>query len=194
MTNEIWLPIKGYEGLYEISNNGKVKSLARIVIGKNNRKQTLPELYLAPFVTKRGYWAVNLYKSARFKTKTIHKLIADYFIPNPENKPEVNHKDGNKLNCNIDNLEWVTPSENISHAYKNKLRFPVTGITSGSNPHAKKIAQYDLSGNLIKVWACARDAYRCGYDYKAISACVTGYRKTYDNHDWRYFLPASANI
>jgi len=100
---EIWKDIKGYEGLYQISNLGNVKSLFRY-------KKTLK-----PFFRKQ-YFSVNLSKNNNFKTFTVHRLVAENFIINPENKLQVNHIDGNKLNNNIDNLEWNTAKENTNHA------------------------------------------------------------------------------
>ena len=116
MTFETWKPIAGYEGLYEISNFGRVKSLSK-VIGRRVKGETLLKVRISPY----GYKMVSLCKEGKVFNASIHRLIADAFIPNPENKTQVNHKDGNKLNNDIKNLEWCTPSENINHAYKTGL-------------------------------------------------------------------------
>ncbi len=107
--NEVWKDIIGYESEYQISSLGRVKSLARF--GKRKFDKILKQT-----VGKRGYFEVQLYKNMSFKCKTIHRLVAEHFIVNPENKREVNHIDANKLNNNISNLEWVTPKENSIHA------------------------------------------------------------------------------
>lgn len=98
---EVWKPIKGYEKLYLISNNGRVKSLRKNIIRKTNTDGS-------------GYLKVELYNKS-FKTLKIHRLVAEAFVPNPLNKNEVNHKDGNILNNNYQNLEWVTSKENSIH-------------------------------------------------------------------------------
>ena len=110
MNSEIWKPIKGYEGKYEISNKGNVMSLSYHQTGK-------PKL-LAQFPDKKGYLQVDLKK----KYIKVHRIVAETFIPNPENKPQINHIDGNKSNNSVENLEWCTQSENQKHAYKNGLK------------------------------------------------------------------------
>ena len=107
--DEIWKDINGYEGCYKISNTGKVYSC------KNQK-------ILRTFTDKKGYCYTVLFKDKKQRTKSIHRLIAEAFIPNPENKPEVNHIDHNKRNNNIDNLEWVTHFENIA-AYRRSDKF-----------------------------------------------------------------------
>ncbi len=107
---EIWKKVKGFECTYEVSNFGNVKSLHNKNFGNLLNK------------INDNYLYVNLfYKNKRLKIG-IHRLVAISFIPNPENKPQVNHKDGNKLNNNVSNLEWNTSKENIIHSYKNNLQ------------------------------------------------------------------------
>jgi hypothetical protein len=118
---EIWKDIEGYEGLYQVSSCGRIKSLARSYkFGPNNEK------ILKARKSRKGkngwsYPSVALYKDNIAKFYTIHRLVAIHFIPNLENKPQVNHKDGNKLNNNINNLEWATQSENSQHAWDSGL-------------------------------------------------------------------------
>jgi len=104
---EIYKDIEGYEGLYQISNTGKVKSINCI---------------LKPRLGERGYLYVNLYNNTKRKTWKIHRLVALHFVKNPDDKPEVNHKDTIKTNNNSNNLEWVTRSENEQHAHKHNLK------------------------------------------------------------------------
>jgi len=109
---ENWKEIKDFEG-YEVSDNGRVRSLSTVkgMWGK----------VLEPLIAGRGYFRVALRKNNKPHFKSIHRLVAEYFIPNPENKPQVNHKDGDKSNNHKDNLEWCTYRENINHAIDNGL-------------------------------------------------------------------------
>jgi hypothetical protein len=130
---EIWKDIKGYEGLYQVSNLGRVKSLARRVNSMSDKGRFVRERILKQVVTEAGYARVCLCKENIEKTVSVHRLVAIMFLKNPENKPEVNHKDGVKLNNYIDNLEWCTNSENGKHAYRIGLKKPSRGVLSGSN-------------------------------------------------------------
>nr|DAR89802.1 MAG TPA: homing endonuclease [Caudoviricetes sp.] len=115
---EIWKPIKGYEGKYEVSTHGRVRSL----IGSGGESRIC---VLKPFIAKTlsiNYARVGLSKHQQNKTKFIHRLVAETFIPNPENKPFVNHIDNNPLNNSVSNLEWCTQKENIQHSLKQGRR------------------------------------------------------------------------
>jgi hypothetical protein len=105
---EEWRDISGYEGLYQVSNTGRVKSLRNNIIRK-----------LGKFIN--GYLFAGLKVNGEQHNKAIHRLVAEEFLPNPDKKREVNHKDGNKQNNNLENLEWVTRQENIAHAFLNNL-------------------------------------------------------------------------
>ena len=111
---EIWKEIEGTNGRYEVSNTGKVRCLDYKMTGKTKE--------LTAGEKAGGYMQLRVRMDGRLKTVVIHRLVAKAFVPNPENKPEVNHKDGNKKNNNADNLEWVSRSENIRHAVKSGLR------------------------------------------------------------------------
>lgn len=121
-SEEIWKPVVGYEGLYEVSNKGRVRSLNRKV--SNGHGFYIKEgRVLAISKTTTGYWKVELKKSGeKRRSMKVHRLVAFAFIPNSENKPNINHIDGNPLNNNVENLEWCTQSENMLHANKVGLR------------------------------------------------------------------------
>lgn len=118
---EVWKPIEGYEGLYEVSNLGRIKSLRRDVAIPNPRLgtvgyRTYPERIKPCVENRHGYYQVTLSKEAKSRTLRVHRLVALAFIPNPDNKPYINHIDGNKKNNRVSNLEWCTASENNWHA------------------------------------------------------------------------------
>ena len=124
---EIWKPILGYEGLYEISNKARVKSLSRIVSCRNKFESLLPEKLLKQGYTK-GYFQVCLAKDSVNKIFKIHRLVAIAFLPNPENKYTVNHKDLNPGNNLVENLEWNTNLENIHHYQNTKTKTGFVGV------------------------------------------------------------------
>jgi hypothetical protein len=118
---EIWKDIIEYEGSYQVSNLGRVKSLLKFR-GNRNGGYFQKERILKPGKYKTGYSYVILYQNKVTKVFKIHRLVAQAFILNPENKREVNHINGIKFHNQLENLEWCTPSENRIHAYKTKLR------------------------------------------------------------------------
>lgn len=137
---EIWKDIAGYEGLYQISNLGRVKSLERVVIYKTGRKQRYSEKVLKVRCNKCGYSYIKLWKNSKHKTLTIHRLVAEAFILNKYNKPQVNHIDGNKTNNCTSNLEWTTGSENIKHAIDNGL----IEIKCGESSTSSRLTEKDV--------------------------------------------------
>lgn len=185
---EVWKDIKGYEGLYQVSNLGRIKSLPR--------KRTIKtERILSPKFNKGGYLEVALCKNSKYKMCRVHRLVASAFIQNPENKREVNHIDGNKLNNKADNLEWVTPSENIRHAFKtgliqlSELQKNRLGDLNRGNPskNRKKVFQYDLHGNLIKEWYCISDVEKTlKIRTQNICACLKNKQKQAGGYIWKY--------
>ena len=122
--------IKGYEGLYQISEDGVVRSLDRVTTGVNGREYYNKGVTLKSSNNK-GYLQVRLYKDNGSRTIPIHRLIATTYVPNPNNLPQVNHKDGNKKNNHYTNIEWCTPSENTQHAFDTGLATPTRGETNG---------------------------------------------------------------
>jgi len=138
---EIWKEIKDYEGLYMISNLGRVKSLSKVVFMEvNNSFFNSKESILSQSKNPKGYFFTGLTDLKIRKNKTTHRLVAIAFIPNPENKPCVNHIDGDKTNNNDWNLEWCTYSENTIHAYKIGLKKAI----QGSNHSRSKITDDEV--------------------------------------------------
>lgn len=114
--SEVWLPVVGYEGLYQVSNLGNVKSCERIVTMKNGVKRPIPEKLRKLSLRDDGYVQVELWMNNKSKSYNVHRLVAEAFIPNPDNLPEVNHKDCVRSNNNVSNLEWCTNSYNTNYA------------------------------------------------------------------------------
>lgn len=118
---EQWKDIVGFEGWYQISNLGRVRSVPRVVPHKSKHGSVAYQRWeskiLRPTITNQGYEMVVLSKSGKFSYPTVHRLVAIAFIPNPHNKRTVNHIDGDKTNNVVSNLEWCTSSENNQHAY-----------------------------------------------------------------------------
>lgn len=167
---EIWKDIPEYEGLYQASNKGNIKNIktGNILFGG----------------IKRGYREVILIKNNQRKYCLVHRLVAKTFIINPYEKPQINHKDGNKLNNNVNNLEWCTRSENMKHAYKTGLQKP---IYAKNNPRAKRVKQYDLNNNFIKEYYGVKEASRINkLNPRDISKCCKNKRKQVGGYIWTY--------
>lgn len=111
---EKWLPVKGYEGLYEISNHGKIRSLDRTVTDKNGaRKRSFKGRLLTNICSNTGYHHVSLHRNNnRIERRQVHRLVAEHFIPNPDNLPMVDHRNGNRVDNNVKNLRWASWSTN----------------------------------------------------------------------------------
>lgn len=172
---EIWKQIKGYEGLYEISNKGRVRSMARWqTCGK--AKYWVKAIIMKQEIT-RHYYKVDLCKNGKHHTYRVNRLVAQAFIPNPNHYPEVNHKDENKLNNCADNLEWCTHSYNSEYGHH---RERVTKAIS------KRVGQYTLDGKLVKIWPSTHEAGRHGYNQRHVCECCNGIYKKHAGYKWRY--------
>lgn len=137
MINEYYANIKGYENLYQISNYGTIKSVDKVV-KNNNGYRTIKGRILTPQIDKKGYYRIGLTKNHKQKFYLVHRLVAETFIPNVYNEPIINHKNGNKLDNHISNLEWCTQQYNIQHAYNTGLKIGVSAEHKGKyNPNVK---------------------------------------------------------
>lgn len=153
---EVWRDIKGFEGHYQVSSFGAVKSLARTRPSKSGNIARIREKLLKQKVTKSGYLSLHLRWGDKESWPNIHRLVADAFIPNKDNKPTVNHKDCNKKNNKTSNLEWSTHSEQMVHAVDNKL-LEVRGNPKYSPDFKQKVFDYHKTHNcslmeLVKVF------------------------------------------
>lgn len=170
----LWRDVVGYEGMYIISDEGEVVSLPRKVYGRNKNGEIVAhrvEKVLKHHLRGKGnnfYPAVTLTKDGNSKAFSVHRLVAEAFIPNPENFPEVNHKDENPLNCNVDNLEWCDRQYNIEYS------------------KAKRVAQY-LDGEKIAEYKSIVIASKMtGIKRTNINNVLTGWTKTAGGYEWKY--------
>ena len=192
---EIWKDIEGYEVLYQVSNFGKVRSLDRY----NSKGCWIKGCILEPTNCK-GYLQIVLFLNGKKSYYYIHRIVAEAFLPNPDNKPEIDHINTDKtdntvwfnedgsVNYDKTNLRWVTHTENMNNPLtrkKQSTRFK--GKIGHNTPASKIIAQLDKNGKLLKVWLCAMDAVRQeGYTQEHISSCCKGTLKTHKGYKWQY--------
>ena len=168
---EEWKDIVDYEGLYQVSNTGKVKSLGRWINGKNKGKMWKEEKILKQQLYS-SYLYVGLWKNRKFKYFRVHRLVAQAFISNPNKYPQVNHKDENPSNNFVDNLEWCDQKYNVNYGTATERRRK----TNTNHPsYSKVVLQYDLNGNFIKEWPSTMEVERqLGFANTHISRCCKG--------------------
>ena len=181
--DEVWKDIEGYEGLYQVSNTGQVRSLNYLHTG-----EVKP---LKQGTDGNGYKRVSLYKDGKSKTCRVHRLVAMAFILNPNNYKEVNHKDENPSNNNVNNLEWCTNEYNVNYGTRTKRASEsLKGKYKGKDhPKSKSIFMYDKEGNFIRKFDCIADAneyFGKGKICSAISNCLRGRAKTAFGYVFKY--------
>lgn len=183
---EEWRDIEGYEGMYQISSKGRVKAITRFAKSNNCSKQQVIGRLKKPCLIGNGYFAFNLYKDGSNNMKYAHRLVANAFIDNPNNMPCVNHKDENKKNNDVSNLEWCTPSYNVNYGTcKQRISDSHKKLLKG-----KKIVQIDKCGkNIIAYYPNSSIAMQeTGIDASAINKVCLGRPKfkTAGGYVWRY--------
>lgn len=163
---EQWRDIKGFEG-YQVSNYGMVKSLK---FGK--------EKILKGKKVSSGYLQVGLWKNGECILEYIHRLVAEAFIPNPQNLPQVNHKDETPTNNHVENLEWCDARYNLNYGTRNQR---------SAEKQGKRVDQIDkITGEVIHKWASTAECGRNGYSQQHISDCCNGKHKTHKGYVWKY--------
>lgn len=178
----LWKDIKNYEGYYQISDMGLVRSLDRYVPDKKLGRKFLKGkvMKLTESVGKGrniGYLVVNLRAYGKSMVIPVHRLVAEAFIPNPNNLPTVNHKDGDKHNNSVENLEWASYTDNNIHALQNKLR----------NPRSNMIKQLSIDGDNVKNYISVSEAARMTQISRGmISHCLNGRTKIAGGYRWEY--------
>jgi len=190
MQEEIWKDIEGYEGLYQVSNIGRVKSVERWVYsGKGNTTKRLNPESIKAQAINQGYPVVTIWKNNKIKMMKIHRLVCQAFVLNPDNKSCVNHIDEIKTHNYVENLEWCTHSENHKHAYKNGL---MVGYFQGKfgkdNVKSMPVLQIDQeSGVVIGEYSAIMDAHRdTGISQSNISSVCNGKRRIAGGFKWKF--------
>jgi len=186
---EIWKEIEDFDGVYFVSNYGRVKSIDRLIIRSDGVHIQTKGRVLIPRPATNGYMFVNLSKNGKSKNYSIHRLVATYFLNKIINKNEVNHIDGNKENNYVYNLEWCTRKENSAHASRNNLYNPhCKGKFGGLNPNSTKVIKFDKMGNVLKIYDSVTEAAE---DVKCwrqeIGKCCLGKRKSAGGYKWKYY-------
>ncbi len=174
---EIWRDILGYEGLYQVSNLGRIKSLKRkCKTAKGFRN--VPEKICSSTLDTYGYPIICLHKNGKKKTKTIHRLVGEAFIENPLNLPQINHIDEDKTNNCVNNLEWCNAKYNNTHGTRNERI---------KKAQQRAVIQLDMNGNFIKTWNGANEIMRVtGMHQSAITRCCNQKRNYAYGYRWKY--------
>lgn len=149
LENEVWKDVVGYEGLYKVSNMGRIKSI--------KRHRAKCDKILKPDLLK-GYHRVTLCSNNKIKRMFVHRLVAIAFIQNTDNKPDIDHINYIKNDNRVDNIRWATRSENNQHTYDgNRRTAPWLGKTRGNHNWARRVNQYTKDGEFVKTWNCILD-------------------------------------
>lgn len=172
MEKEIWKPVKGYEGLYEVSNKGNIKSL--------NYNKTGNEKVLRPADNGRGYLYVVISKNGERKNMLIHRAVAEVFLENPYNLPQVNHRDEDKTNNSVENIEFCSCKYNLEYSKVSQKAVEVT---------SKPVIQFTKDGRFVSEYKNIREAERyTGIHHNQISRCCLGRKhyKSAGNYKWKF--------
>lgn len=190
LEGEIWKDIDGFETLYQISNFGRVKSLSHSVTWKNGVTREYETRILKNAEHTKGYNFITLTKDKKTFYRSVHRLVASAFVSNPENKPQVNHIDGNVRNNRYDNLNWMTNSENGLHAYKYLGRVSARGMLGKSgalNSTSKVIYQFTINGEFLAKYESGRQAAKItGFGQGNIAAVARGLYEIRHGYRWSY--------
>lgn len=175
---EEWRAVQGYSGLYEVSDLGRVRSLPREIKTYNGGKWTRPGKIIKPITNKDGYQQIHICKDGKQSTITVHRLVALAFLDNPDNLPEVNHKNEIKTDNRVKNLEWCTRGYNNNYGTKNKRQSVVL---------SRPVAMYSLDGEKIKEFYGGHEAQRqTGILEQSISLCCLGKRQHAGGFRWKF--------
>src|SRR5690625_126948 len=186
--NEIWKDVVGYEGYYEVSNVGRVKRVRRHITGKNGVTRYWKGRILAQTKNLDGYMTVILSKKGKTNILGVHRLVAKAFIKNPNNKPVTNHKDENKENNNVDNLEWCTIAYNNAYGTRIERMKSNKQFQKRHKENRKPVLKVSLNGELVERFESLEEAFNScpNYSKSGINHCCTGRLNTYKGYFWIY--------
>lgn len=177
--SEVWKPVKGYEGSYEVSSLGRVRSIARMIRRNGGEYMTRERVMYSPL--KNGYPSVTFTNGRKTRHEYVHRLVAEAFVPNPRNLPCVNHKDERRTNNSSDNLEWCTREYNLKYGTARKRQSETLRSKSRS------IAARDRGGHLIGTFRSTTDASEStGIDRSSIDKALHGHRPSAGGFIWSY--------
>lgn len=187
MEEEIWKDVVGYEGLYEISNTGNLRSLDRLTVYPGGYTHGFKGKNIK-WACNRGYHVASLNKNGSIKQVKAHRLVAMAFIPNPENKRGVNHINGIKNDNRVQNLEWCTDKENSIHAYRTGLYRPMNNWNDISEHQAnKRVYQINGDGEIVASFFSAEEAFRrTGIPSSSICNCIKGRCPRAGGYKWTH--------
>ena len=178
--SEVWKPIKGYEGIYEVSDLGRVRSLPRMLTDSKGRRHPVP-MKMLKMHDRKGYDSVTLQDMGRKAIMSVHRLVAMAFIPNPDNLPVVNHRDENPKNNQVSNLEWCDISYNTRYG---------TGVERAQAKHVyhrKAVEQLTKDGQHVATFKGVKEAARAtGADASVIVRVCKGRNETAGGYRWKY--------
>lgn len=179
---EIWKDIPEFNGLYQVSSFGRFRGVTRVVQFGNQRRTVVGKI-LRAFPKKEGYLKISFLKNTRYA----HRVVAEVFIDNPNDLKQVNHKNGNKTDNRVENLEWISSSDNHKHAYSVLGRkCYAAGKFGAESKRSKPILQYSIIGSFVKEFSCAAEASReVGIGESNIRQCVRGVTKTAKGFIWK---------
>lgn len=183
--NEEWRDIQGYEGLYQVSNLGRVRSCDRFIWAEHNKSYSLwKSKIMNPILKGTGYMHIGLYKEGKRTYFGVHRLVAKALIPNPNNLPQVNHKDESRSNNIATNLEWCTAKYNANYGGHNER---ISKSMTNRKAQSKPTVQYSLDGKVIARYPSASEASRqTGIHQATISSCCLGISKKTNGYIFRY--------
>lgn len=191
---EIWKDVVGYEGLYQVSNTGRLVRKERL--DSNGRFLSQQEKVIHKIYGTGYYGTAIVDGKGNSKNVLIHRLVAMAFIPNPNNYPQIDHIDGNKSNNRVENLRWCTAKQNINFPMSLANRSRVLKVAQNkpeaikhkiAASHKKAIVQYDMNGNFIKEWSSLHEVGReCGFNISNISACANGRKASAYGYIWKH--------
>ncbi len=183
---EVWRAVPGYEGVYEVSDRGRARSLDRVIRRSDGRTQRTSGRVLKPVTNKIGYPAVILYKNGEGKRVTIHRLVAAAFLPPDSHRNQINHIDADRGNNRLENLERCTSRENVCHAMMLGRHDMEKCVAGAAKANSKPVEAAHVTSGDRRRFKSTMDAERNGFSASCVQQCCKGKIRTHRNYVWRY--------